>query len=536
MKNTILLFCCCISIYASAQNQIPVSSHVQSVTIYLQGAEVNRKSSSISIPAGQSELVFTDLSSSLNQSSIQVSGTGDLIILSAVFQMNYLGTRKDQNEVKSLKDSIEMINTIINQYENQLAVLAGQEDILNNNKSVGGANSGVTLVQLQAVYDFYVSKMAQIKAEELTINQKKTKATELYQKLNNQLNQWNANGNQPTGEVVVQVQAKSATTANLNLSYVINNAGWAPTYDLRSQSISSAMTINYKAQVWQSAESDWKNVKLTLSTGNPTISATGPTLNPWYLYFYQPVNYDSYSYKNNAPSAMMYEKSYDDKDGVAEQIQIQSSSSYTTVLQTQMTVEFKIDLDYTIPADGKTHMVSIQDYTLPAEYYYYAVPKLDLDAFLVAEVTDWGKLNLLPGNANIFFGGTYVGQSYLNINSTTDTLTFSLGRDKGIIITREKVKDYSKTKTIGENKEQSFAFDLSVKNNKQVPVEIRIFDQIPLTTNSDIKVTADDTGGATYELETGKLTWKISMAGGASKKLRFVYTVKFPKNQVIEGL
>ena len=364
IMKKILLLICALPFVAFAQKQIPVGSTVQSVTVYLQGAEVNRKSSPINLPLGQSEIVFTDLSSTLNQSSIQVSGTGDVIVLGAVFQVNYLGSRKDQSEVKNVKDSIEIMNTVVSGFDNQLAVLAGQEDILNKNQVVGGANNGVTLAALQAVYEFYVSKMTQIKADELAINQKKTKANETLAKLNQQLSEWNATGNTPTGEVVVQVQAKSATTANLKLSYVINNAGWTPVYDLRSTDINSAMTINYKANVWQSAEADWKNVKMTLSTGNPTVSATSPTLNPWYLYFYQPTYYESYNYGYNAPSAMnqSYDKNYDGVNEKAEQ-NIQSSAQFTTVNQTQMTTEFDINLDYTIPADGKTHLVAIQDYT-----------------------------------------------------------------------------------------------------------------------------------------------------------------------------
>lgn len=532
MKNLLLSFLCLLPFLTSAENQYPIGSKVQSVTIYLQGAEVNRKGNAVSIPAGQSQLVFTDLSSELNPSSIQVTGTGDAVVLSATFQINYLGSNKDQSEVKALKDSIDMVTMNIAVMDNQLAVLQGQEDLLNNNKSVGGANTGVTAAQLQAVYEFYISSMSKIKSDELSVNQKRKTANELLQKLTNQLNQWNSTGSKPTGEVIVDVQAKSATTASLNLSYVINNAGWTPEYDLRSTDIKSAMTINYKAKVWQNSESDWKNVKLTLSTGNPTISATGPVLSPWYLYFYQPAYYENY---NNAPS-MAPSTVYMDKSVEKDADGIQTAAQYTTVVETQMTTEFDIDLPYTIPADGKTHFVSIQDYTLPANYYYYAIPKLDADAFLIAEVTDWGKLNLLPGTANIFFGGTYVGQSYLAINSTTDTMTFSLGRDKGILITRDKVKDYSKVKTIGDNKEQSFAWTIAVKNNKSAPIEIRIYDQIPITTTSEIKISSDDLGGAMLDTETGKMTWKLSLAAGANKNLRFTYTVRYPKNQVIQGL
>ena len=94
-------------------------------------------------------------------------------------------------------------------------------------------------------------------------------------------------------------------------------------------------------------------------------------------------------------------------------------------------------------------MVQVQEYTIPGLYEYYSIPKLDADAFLTVGLADWGKLNLMSGNANIFFEGAYVGQSYIDANNTKDTLTLSLGRDKKIIVKREQVKDFTRTQSIG---------------------------------------------------------------------------------------
>jgi uncharacterized protein (TIGR02231 family) len=161
---------------------------------------------------------------------------------------------------------------------------------------------------------------------------------------------------------------------------------------------------------------------------------------------------------------------------------------------------------------------------------------LDNDAFLTADISAWEDLNLLPGNANIFFQGSYVGQSNLDPLSTKDTLPISLGRDKSIVIKREKVKDYSKEKIIGDNKKQSFAYTINVKNTKKDAVDIKIIDQYPISQQGKIEVTLDDAGGAVIDQSTGKLIWNLHLESNGEQKLQFTFTVKYPKDQVIQGL
>jgi len=201
-----------------------------------------------------------------------------------------------------------------------------------------------------------------------------------------------------------------------------------------------------------------------------------------------------------------------------------------------LNAEFDISIPYDIPADGKQHLIAIQDYELPAFYHYYAAPKLDNDAFLTADNSNWEDLNLLPGNMNIFFEGSYVGQAYLDPTITKDTLPISLGRDKNIIIKREKVKDYSKEKTIGDNKKQSFAYTIAVKNTKKEAIDIKILDQYPISQQGKIEVTLDDGGGATVQEALGKLIWNLRLEPNEEKKLQFSFTVKYPKDQIISGL
>ncbi|HYV90697.1 MAG TPA: DUF4139 domain-containing protein [Chitinophagales bacterium] len=521
-----------------AQKSIEATASIKSVTVYLQGAEILLRSN-VTVPSGSSDIVFTNLPQSVNASTIQVSANTDLTILSAVFQLNYLTSKKENVQVQLLKDSLELLSMQLKKVAGQKVIVKGQMDLLNANKNVAGQNTGLSMDQLTKMYDFYATKMNELNNQQLELEQKEKKLNENYQRVQNQLNELNSKFNQPTGEIVVSVTSKISSQTTFEITFLLPDAGWSPIYDIRSKDVHSNVTLNYKANVYQNSGTDWKDVMVKLSTGNPTVSATGPLITPWYLDFYHPM----LRVNANAPSQQLSNMAL--PQGKSERLvekdqnyeaASSSGADYTTVVQTQLTAEFSISIPYDIPSDGKPHLIAIQDYDLPAAYHYYAVPKLDNDAFLIADISAWEDLNLLPGNANIFFQGSYVGQSYLDPLSTKDTLPISLGRDRSIVIKREKVKDFSKEKIIGENKKQSFSYTINVKNTKKEAVDIKLIDQYPISQQGKIEVTLDDGGGATVVEAAGKLIWILHLESNEEKKVQFTFTVKYPKDQVIGGL
>jgi len=206
---------------------------------------------------------------------------------------------------------------------------------------------------------------------------------------------------------------------------------------------------------------------------------------------------------------------------------------YITVSDKQLDVTFDIDLPYDVPTNGKAQTAVLKEYDVPATYQFYAVPKLDKEVFLLAKIADWEKLNLLPGEANIIFEGTYIGKSFIDPSSTQDTLNLTMGKDKRVVIKREKLMDFSSVKFLGANKKQVFTYESTVKNNKKEAITILIKDQYPLSQNKEIEVELLESNGATINTETGVLNWKVTLAPGESKKLRMSYSVKYPKDKLL---
>jgi len=206
---------------------------------------------------------------------------------------------------------------------------------------------------------------------------------------------------------------------------------------------------------------------------------------------------------------------------------------YISVSDNTLDISFDIDMPYDVPTNGKEQTATLKTIDIPAIYNHYAAPKLDKDPYLLAQIPQWTKYNLLPGEANIIVENTYIGKSFIDPNSTSDTLNLTLGRDKRVIVKREKIMDFSSVKFLGSNKVQKFTYEITVKNTKKDTVNMILKDQFPLSTDNDIQVELLETANADVNNDLGILNWRVSLAAGETKKFRFVYSIKYPKNKEV---
>ncbi|MEQ8472353.1 MAG: mucoidy inhibitor MuiA family protein [Marinoscillum sp.] len=205
----------------------------------------------------------------------------------------------------------------------------------------------------------------------------------------------------------------------------------------------------------------------------------------------------------------------------------------TTVIENQTTVEFEVDEPYSVKSNGEKITVDLSNHEIETTYEYFAVPKLDKDAFLIARVTNWDQFNLLEGEANLYFEDAFVGRTILNASSMEDTLSISLGRDKSIIIGRNKVNDYSKRRTIGNNKIETRGFDILAKNKKSAAIKLTLFDQVPVSAISDIEVELTEKSKALHNEKTGELKWEFTLSPQEQVNLKLGYQVKYPKHEKV---
>lgn len=538
MKNFVL-FALLVSAISFAQKPIFTSAKVKAATVYFNSAELSQ-TTSVNLPAGTSEIVIKNVADYLNENTVQIGAPATVTVLSVQFTQNYISEYEiDETNpvIKKVRDSISWTQKEIKKV--QIETYSSKQTIalLDQNQSVGGANTGLNVTELMKLVEYYKTKRTQLDNAIVLLQEKETNLNTKLKNLNDKLEiNTKKEEKNSKGKLVLQVMSEVAGVVNLDINYITNNASWNPFYDLRAENITSPINMMYKAQVAQSTGIDWKKVKLTLSSGNPNQNNQAPLLSSWFLRYSNPiVYYEDYSRKEAkselndvvVTGAMGIQKRKDKTSSV---------SNYTTIQENQLNVSFDIDIPYDVLSNGKAHSVALKEIKLPATYKYYAAPRVEKEAFLLAEIAEYSKYNLLPGEANIIFEGLYVGKTFINTNQTSDTLNLSMGRDKKISIKREKVADKSGTKFLSSKKEQTFTFDITVRNNKKEAADMLLKDQYPLSTDKEIEVELLESNNAKVNKETGILTWDLKLQPNETKKIRISYKVKYPKDKIIDNL
>ena len=521
---------------AFAQEEQRVESKITDVTVFLSKAQVTRLVKS-KVNIGRSTLVLSGITSLLDQQSIQVSGKGKVVIEGISHRQNFLNEFNMPSKLRSLKDSLDLLQRQVALEQSQKEILNKEEQMLISNQKIGGTQSNLTAAELKAMADFYRIRLTDIVSSRMKQDEKIKKLNDRLAQTQRQFNEQNELYSRNTSEIVVALSAEATTPVELEVNYVVANAGWQPIYDLRATNTKSPIQLNYKANVYQSTGEEWNNVKLTLSTANPNEGGLKPELYTWTLDFYQPITYRNYDNRGAAKKSMATPAAAERmEDASMLQEVVMTAADYTSTVQTSLNTEFSISLPYTVSSANKPTLVDIRNHEMKAEYIYSVAPKLDKDAFLIAKAIGWEEFSLLPGEANIFFEGTFVSTTFIDPNNIKDTLSVSLGRDKRVVVKREKLKDFSSKKAIGGSQKDSYAFEISVRNTKAEAIKIVVEDQVPVSSNSQIEVTVSDVGGARYNKTTGKLSWEFNLQPAETKKVQFKYEVKYPKDKQLSGM
>jgi uncharacterized protein (TIGR02231 family) len=535
---------------------------INNATVYFgYGAELTHQSK-VKVDGGTKTIVINQLSTNVDINSLQISVPEDVALLSHKYNVFYpvRPLVVKSKEVERLEDSIALVQKDISRIDNLIVIdqeILTKTGLLIETTISSSGNKTITSDEVLKLLEYYNGKISTSKTNIYNHNQNikaQNKRIEEFRKKIGLMTTVVPISAKAYGQVILQVLCKTAQEIPVSLSYYTTNAGWTPIYDIRVNSKTNKVKMVYKASLTQTTGIDWKKTKLTLSTGTPNFGVAAPLLSPWYLQLYVPGLYKSLQGRaagvnanRNMIQSMNDEKALSEvvvADGygqlkqqkVEDAIDPSTLQQYTTLNEGQLNTNFEIDLPYDIESDGKMHSVTIKDEEISCILKNYAVPRVDKEAYLLAEVADWQNLDLLPGDANIIMDDTYIGKSVIDPNTTADTLNLSLGKDKRIAVKRSLVKELSSLKTSGKESKQVFTYEVLVKNNKITDVNLLLKDQFPLSTIKEVVVTLEDGSDAMVNAETGVLTWKIDLKPGESKKVRFSYSVKYPKDKKIVNL
>jgi uncharacterized protein (TIGR02231 family) len=532
----------------------PLVSKVERVKVYLQGAEVYR-SVRTEIPKGISELVIGHLSTGINPASIQVASSNNVAVLSATYRTDFLKPQEWTGKIKTWQDSVKVLSVEINRLETKKNVLEKEAELFLNNRSIAGQQQGVTAAELQKVADLFRLRMNQIREEHFDLVRKMSAMQEAQQRLQRQIQEYSGGQGQQSGEIVLQLASENAVSSTIEFTYLVNDAGWSALYDLRAENVSQPVQIVSKAQVYQRSGEAWNQVPLILSTGTPISNSNLPVLQKNSGFSFRGTRNDAAAgyvdgiqMKSMAPVAASRSveqedmaASYDDQESaMRKRLKTQTIGALMEMNSSAIAVDYEISIPYTLPPDGKPQLVPLKTDTLPAQFSYYSIPKMDKSVFLVADVTGWQRLSLLPGPANLFFRGSFTGQSQLMLNAATDTLKLSFGRDKKTLIERKMVQNYASRQLVGGRKAMNLGYEIQVNNTNRESITLDVKDQIPVSTSEEIKIDelrfeAPAGVSTRHDKESGELSWKLTLKPGETQKIRVAYRVVYPKDMELFG-
>ncbi|QKJ48192.1 mucoidy inhibitor MuiA family protein [Proteus vulgaris] len=527
------------SVFANEINSVdptkPLNYNIKlnQATIFLRGAELDNNVT-LNLPAGQSEVVLSNIANNIDPKSLSISIDNDDVIINTInvkkipIAPSYPSAIAVLMEKqKDINKRIEVLNININVGDEQIALLKDQ--------SFFGYGETQSLEHSSQKFDFISQKMTSILNQQKAAREEIAELTEKLEELNRQLEIDMPIIAKEKTQIVLSLGTSKNLTSKMRISYITPDAGWSPAYDIRSQGMDKPILLTYKADVIQNTGLNWDKVKLVLTSTNPSLNITAPTLSPWYLSLYN----NTAKFRNsNMDMKMAMPAPVSEAMNEAPREQLSKGiTRYVTTNNNGINLSHTIALPYTLKNSTEPNTLVINQKEVVADYRYLTTPKLVEEVYLQAEVKDWENLNLLNGRANIYYMNSFVGNSYINTNELTELLSIPFGIDKNIQISRinnEKIR--KEPIFIGTTIEQKESYTIKVRNTYNSPVKVTIYDQLPLSQENNINVADAVYKDGVLDKDTGEIKWNITLGAKEEKSLPLNYTLSYPKNRQIMGL
>lgn len=520
MKNilTAILGFLCISLGAQKE----ISSKIDSVTVYLNGAQVY-KSLNLPIKKGYNQFVIKDLATTLFNDQFQ-------IVLPEGMQITHLSSTP--YPINTPKDSLTIIQDKIDQLQAELDRLNFQISTLS---SIYTRSEVGTLADILTHADQASSKYQDALIKSRKITKQKAKLQTKWHHLKEIAGVQNQNKMQ----MAVTIYSETTKEVQTTMSYLVSGAGWVPYYDIFLTELSKPIELVTAAKVFNTTGEDWPKLTLKFSTSDPFASLQMPELEKWTLGDYSNLGYryqasdipQQFSQSNAAFGA--FDLSQTKSDAHTQMGNVVSNPYFqNTIKIPALSKEWKGQIALEIPANGKVFQTRLESRNVPAEFRYKAIPKLEKHPYLFARLTDWEEFGLTEGKINIYMNNQFMGQSFMKPFDYEDTLQISIGQDKNIVFKYKKKKEYTSKSLIGNKYKDENVFEITCINHRKDQIQLEVKDQLPISQTSDIEVIQGDITGAAKD-ENGILYWNISLQPNSKQSFEFSYTVKYDKNRKI---
>lgn len=578
---TVLASVLVLATVATAADQV-VESKIERVTLYRGTAMVTRM---VTVPAGEGEmaLVVGDLPPAINPQSLNAAGNDAVSVRSVRFRTRAVKTEPNA-ELAELQAQFKNLSREMQKLQAMSTTLAERKKYLDSLEGFTAPTAKGNLAEakldpkaLIEVSEYIFEKRQAITTETLDLSNQQQDLHEEIQLVQRKINELAADGSKTLREAVIFAQKSKAGATKIALSYLVSNAGWAPSYKaiLNNEKIDLA----YVARVSQTSGEDWSGVTLTLSTASPQMNAEIPLLVPMWVqltpehagnkqaglpqdgrqmdiadngwgYIQSRQNAQLQTWQGNgispdnrvinwelnslANARNRYELNLDLADIVRVQEQARSAEA-------ALAVTYEIDSPMSLESRNDVQLVEIAAKTLDADSYYQACPLLGGFVFRGADVVNTTGIPLLAGTYDAYIGNEFVGRGSLPLVAKGQPLSLGFGVDTQLRCSRE-LKDKT-DKTFLGSRVQTFEYVLRVESFKAEPVTVRLVDRMPTTQDDDMDIKFKDSSqelattgdSAQRDREQGLLTWDVTVPAGSigdkAKTVTYEFEMKFASDR-----
>lgn len=549
MKRIIVILALVFSftLNSFAQEELPTyNGKIDQVKVFLQQAQIE-KTVSFPLKQGNNEIILSGNSQYMQTQSLQFTSINDFIITDFTPFIQYVQPAQPSEEklsnekklkLKILRDSLEILSNQNSDSYALTSILSREKQVLDNMKIISQPQSIDSIPKIKDGLSYYRDKMMEISKMLQKENAIVSKRSIRIKEINNQINiilQGAENNFQPRNEYYIRLNIyseKNIPMSKLSYTYNVGGVYWQPFYDVKFTKPSDPASFVLKAQLTQQTGEDWNDVKLIFSTEQPN---SGRILGNLYPYYLQPQQQHARTYRkqSNNVESLTAKVSGVSEDAAEYAVPMANATKYSEMTVSQLTMlgkEYEVGMKHTIISDGKEKIIALETKSTKADYKHYTIPKIEKAAYISALMPQWEDLELMDASGKIYLENNYINDTYISSSNTEDTLNLSIGQDKRVAVDRKVAKTKpEKTGLLSNTIETIVTITLSIKNNNQTPIDINVVDQIPLSNQENIKITAGDLSKAQYDEKTGKLTWDFSLKALEQKTITFNYTVRQPK-------
>jgi uncharacterized protein (TIGR02231 family) len=540
MGRAPLLLCTLLllPLLGSAREILPDANRIDSVTVFLDRAEVTRRVE-LTLPAGEHTLLIEQLPAQLLEASLRASGSGPAgLRIATVESRRVYGEQVAAEQERKLRSQLQALKDEKAQLAGRAGALDTQAKFIEQlatlpNEQDKNGNRLFTPEKWATAWQAIGKGMTQTNEARITLQQQQRQLEERIRKVEQELRQIQT-GRRDTITAAIQLAAEKAGEATFELSYQLGGASWSPLYDAALATESGELQLTQAAVVRQGTGEDWEGAQLTVSTARPSAGAAMPELHPWWIDFQRPRPLRESRAKSMVADEML-------AGAMAPQAEPAEAEEISAVAQaSEFSLRYRIPGRVSVPADNSKHRFVLHQQRLGVALSARSAPRFDRRAFLYAELDYAGENPLLPGPWHLQRDGSYVGTQHNEALRPGQHISLAFGADEAIEVAYRQLKDERARQGL-INREQRLErrYRIEATNHHQRPLPVTLFDQIPVARDEAIKVTLLEEGTAPSEQDVddrpGVLAWEATLKPQQKQTIDFGYAVSYPLDRKVPG-